>query len=347
MPHTNKAVLAIDAHGGDHGLAVTLPAAVAALKADPGIVIHLLGCQPDIEKSLAGNTSPGATDPEIQDRLEFHYVESALPMDVGAVTALRRGEGSSLWEAISQVANGEADACVSGGNTGAMMALGVRLVGMLPGIERPVLMAYIPNTHGFTAALDLGANLSVNERQLVQFAVMGSVTAEYVDGIENPRVALLNVGHEENKGPVTLQAAHKLLKDMPINYIGFVEGNDLYAGTVDVAVCDGFSGNLIIKSSEGLARMTKAQIRQSISGSVRGRLGAWLAKPVLKGVLARLNPSAHNGAPLLGLRGIVVKSHGHANAAAFEQAILEAAQAARKQLPQRIDKLIHQYNLEA
>jgi len=345
MPRQTKVRLAVDAHGGDHGLSATLPAAFAALRGDSAIEIVMVGRREDIESGLAD--TPGASDKSLRERLDFHYVESALPMDVRAVTALRKGEGSSLWEAIRLVADARADGCVSGGNTGAMMALGVRLVGMLPGIERPVLMAYIPHANGFTAALDLGANLSVTERQLVQFAVMGSLTAEKVDGIANPRVGLLNVGHEESKGPMIVQAAHALLKEMPINYIGFVEGNDLYAGTVDVAVCDGFSGNLIIKASEGLARMTMLQLRQAFAGSLRGRLGAWLARPALVRMLAGLDPSAHNGAPLLGLRGVVVKSHGHADDKAYTQAILEAAQAARKELPQRIDSLIQQYHLEA
>lgn len=347
MPQASKAVLAVDAHGGDHALAVTLPAAFAALRDDRGIEIVMVGRREDIERAVERGRATESGQAELRERLSFHYVDSALPMDVRAVSALRKGEGSSLWEAIRLVANGEAHACVSGGNTGAMMALGVRLVGMIPGIERPVLMAYIPHAHGFTGALDLGANLSVTERQLVQFAVMGALTAEKVDGIDNPRVGLLNVGHEESKGHVVVQAAHALLKEMPINYIGFVEGNDLYTGKVDVAVCDGFSGNLIIKASEGLARMTMAQLRASFSGSLRGRLGAWLARPALERMLARMDPSAHNGAPLLGLRGVVVKSHGHADIRAYTQAILEAAQAARKTLPQRIDSLIQQYHLEA
>jgi glycerol-3-phosphate acyltransferase PlsX len=176
---------------------------------------------------------------------------------------------------------------------------------------------------------------------------MGSVTAEKVDGRENPRVGLLNVGHEENKGHTVVQAAHALLKEMPINYVGFVEGNELFTGTVDVAVCDGFSGNLILKASEGLARMLMSQLRQALSSSVWGRLGAWFARPALERMLARMDPSAHNGAPLLGLRGVVVKSHGHADAKAYTQAIMEAAQAARKNLPQRIDSLIQHYHLEA
>ena len=342
-----KAVIAIDAHGGDHGLAVTLPAAVGALKTDPDIRIRMLGVKSDIQQFLDRNRDIASSVSSLEDRFSFGYVESFLPMDVRAVSALRRGKGSSLWEAISLVAESGADACVSGGNTGAMMALGVRQTGMIPGIERPVLMAYIPNADDFTAALDLGANLSVNERQLVQFAVMGSIKAEHIDGIDQPRVGLLNVGHEENKGTVTVQAAHQILKEMPINYIGFVEGNDLFTGSVDVAVCDGFSGNLILKSSEGLARMAMEELRKTLGSTLRGRLGAWLAKPALKTMLASMDPSAHNGAPLLGLKGIVVKSHGHANVRAFTEAITEAARSARKQLPHKIDSLIQQYNLEA
>lgn len=346
MAEQNRTVIAVDAHGGDHGLEVTLPATLAALESDSGLEVLMLGRQPELDQALAANFVPG-TRSATHERLKLVPVEKALPMDVSPVAALRRGQGSSLWEAIALVAGGRADACVSGGNTGAMMALGVRLVGMLTGIERPVLMAYLPHGSGFTAALDLGANLSVSERQLLQFAVMGAVTAEHVDGIRNPRVALLNVGHEDNKGPVIVQAAHALLREMPINYIGFVEGNDLFSGSVDVAVCDGFTGNLVLKSSEGLARMIQGQIGDALRGTVRGRIGAWLARPALRGLLARLDPSAHNGAPLLGLRGNVIKSHGHADVKAFTQAINEAAKTARKQLPSRIDSLIQQYHLEA
>ncbi|HKJ18141.1 MAG TPA: phosphate acyltransferase PlsX [Xanthomonadales bacterium] len=346
MADKNKAVIAVDAHGGDHGLDVTLPATLDALEADHHLEIRMLGRQADFDQFLAAKSVAGI-NPQVKDRFDFVAVETELAMDVSPIAALRRGKGSSLWEAIALVANGEADACVSGGSTGAMMALGVRLSGMLTGIERPVLMSYVPNASGFTGALDLGANLSVSERQLVQFAVMGSITAEHVDGIENPRVGLLNVGHEDNKGPVIVQAAHALLKEMPLNYVGFVEGNDLYAGSVDVAVCDGFTGNLVLKSNEGLARMITSQMKNAMRGSFRGRLGAWIARPALKSLLVRLDPSAHNGAPLLGLRGNVIKSHGHANKAAFTQAIFEAAKTARKKLPKRIDSLIQQYNLEA
>ena len=347
MPERSKATLAVDAHGGDHGLAVTLPAVLAALQADPAIEITLVGRSEDLDVARAGDLAASCHKAEAAQQLRFQFAESSLAMDVRAVTALRTGAGSSLWEAIRLVNELQADGCVSGGSTGAMMAIGVRQIGMIPGIERPVLMAHIPRDNGCTAALDLGANLSVTERQLVQFAVMGSLAAEHVDGVENPRVGLLNVGHEESKGHVVVQAAHSMLKEVPINYVGFVEGNDLYTGVVDVAVCDGFSGNLILKSGEGLARMAMSQLRETFSSTLGGRLGAWFARDALRGMLARMDPSAHNGAPLLGLRGVVVKSHGHADVRAFTQAILEAAQAARKNLPQRIDSLIQQYHLEA
>lgn len=339
-----RIALAVDAHGGDRGLGVTVPAARAALAEDRELEIRLVGLAAELEPALQRPESAGQGPAA---RLTVYPAESALPMDVRAVTALRKGEGSSLWEALRLVAEGRADGCVSGGNTGAIMALAVRLLGMLPGVERPVLMGYLPHRRGFTAVLDLGANLSVNERQLVQFAVMGSVAVERAGGRENPRVALLNVGHEDSKGHVLVQAANALLRDMPLNYIGFVEGHDLFNGKVDVAVCDGFSGNLILKSIEGLARMIAAELTEALSGSLRGRLGARLARPALRGVLARLDPSAHNGAPLLGLRGVVIKSHGHADVKAFSRAIMEAARAARIGIPQKIDSLVQQYHLEA
>ena len=279
------------------------------------------------------------------DRLKIIEASHALASDARPVEALRRGKGSSMWLAMEQVASGQAQACVSAGSTAAMLALGVKLLGMLPGIERPALMSRIPSATGHTSLLDLGANLNVSAYQLVQFAIMGSV-ASPIDGNAQPTVALLNVGHEDSKGDSIVKEAHAMLKELPINYIGFIEGHDIFAGKADVAVCDGFSGNLILKSGEGLSKMFFRHLDLALRSGVRAKLGGVLARPALDRVLARFEPSKQNGAPLLGLRNVVVKSHGNANREAMGHAIAEAVEEARRQVPQAIESMIQDYSIE-
>ncbi|MGH8034385.1 MAG: phosphate acyltransferase, partial [Lysobacterales bacterium] len=223
----------------------------------------------------------------------------------------------------------------------------VKLVGMLPGILRPALMARVPAASGYTGMLDLGANVSVNAQQLVQFAVMGSVTVEVADGKSRPRVALLNVGHDDSKGHDVVREAHRQLKELPLNYIGFIEGHDIFSGIADVAACDGFAGNLILKSGEGLVRLVADELKNALHSSPVTRIGALLVQPALRRRLARLDPAAHNGAPLLGLNGVVIKSHGHANVTAMTHAILEAGREARRGVPEKIGSAIRAFHLEA
>ena len=338
-------VLALDAHGGDQGLAVCVPAAVAALAADPGLCMVLTGDARALESALESALAAAAGN--VASRVRVLHAESVLTMDAKPAQVLRRGRDSSLWKAFEQVAAGQAHGCVSGGNTAAMMTVGVKLLGMLPGIQRPALMAYVPNLHGHTGMLDLGANLSVSARQLAQFAVMGSVTAREVGGIERPRVGLLNVGHEDGKGHEVVREAHTLLRSLDLNYVGFVEGNDIFDGTVDIAVCDGFAGNLVLKSSEGLARMLQQELRNTLQSGLLSRAGGLLARPALRRMLARLDPSAHNGAPLLGLNGVAIKSHGSADRKGMTRAITEAAREARRKVHVRIETSLREYRLEA
>ena len=332
----NKTILALDVHGGDFGPAVTIPAALDVLAAQANVEILLCGMAKDIRPLLGQHAS---------DRLTIIAASHTLTSDARPVEALRRGRGSSLWLAMEQVASGRAHACVSAGSTAAMLALGVKLLGMLPGIERPALMSRIPSATGHTSLLDLGANLNVSANQLVQFAIMGSV-ASPVDGGAQPTVALLNVGHEDSKGDAVVKEAHAMLKELPINYIGFIEGHDIFAGKADVAVCDGFSGNLILKSGEGLAKMFFRHIDLALSSGVRAKLGGALVRPSLQRILARFEASKHNGAPLLGLRNVVVKSHGNANREALGHAIFEAVEEARQQVPQLIASMIQDYSIE-
>jgi glycerol-3-phosphate acyltransferase PlsX len=339
---SDKTVLALDAHGGDRGLDVSVPGALAALQADQALSIVLVGNREEIQREL-DQRGPGS---DVGARVSVHHADTVIAMDAKPAAVLRRGRDSSMWKAFELVAEQHADACISGGNTAAMMVTGVKLLGMLHGIQRPALMAYVPNMNGFTGLLDLGANLNVSAEQLVQFAVMGSVTAQLAEGIDNPRVGLLNVGHEDSKGHNLVKDAHDRLQALPINYCGFIEGNDIYAGTVDVAVCDGFAGNLILKSGEGLARMLMQEFRSTFTESARARAGAALAGPALRRMLARLDPSAHNGAPLLGLSRVAVKSHGGADLKGMTRAILEASREARRQVPRKIEASIHDYHLE-
>lgn len=347
-----KTVLALDAHGGDQGLAVSVPAALVALAEDPRLEIVLVGDQPQIEAAveaaLASSREPAraSAGAECRARLRVLHAGSIIPSDARPAAALRRGRDSSLWKAFELVAAHEAAACVSAGSTAAMMVLGVKLLGMLPGIQRPALMGYLPNCNGYTGMLDLGANLQVSARQLAQFAVMGTVTAQVVEGIDRPRVGLLNVGHEESKGHETVRAAHELLQGLPLNYAGFIEGHDIFAGTVDIAVCDGFAGNLVLKSSEGLAHMLLGEFRKALNSNAWSRAGALLARPSLRRMLAHLDPAAHNGAPLLGLNGVAIKSHGSSDRKGTTRAIVEAGREARRQVHKRIETSIREYRLE-
>jgi len=332
--------VSLDASGGDSGLAVTLPAAIQALDSDADLKIILVGQKKTMEHALAREKH------SMGSRLVLSDAPDSLPMDAKPAAVLRRGQSSSMWKALQLLADGDASACVSGGSTAALMTLGVKLVGLLDGIQRPALMAYVPGQNGHTGMLDLGANLNVSARQLVQFAVMGSVTAQLTAGIAKPRVGLLNVGHEETKGLEVVREAHQQLKALPLNYVGFIEGNDIFSDTVDVAVCDGFVGNLILKSCEGLARFLFAEVKATLDSSWTTRIGALLAKRALRTGLAHLDPSAHNGAPLLGLKGVVVKSHGSADSAGMTQAILEAGRGARRQVPDTIKESILAFHLE-
>ena len=342
---TDRIVLALDAHGGDFGPDVTIPAALDVLASQSNLEILLCGISEDISlvlnKFISDHTLKHGTD-----RLRVIDASHALTPDARPVAALRRGKGSSLWLALEQVAAGRAHACVSAGSTAAMLALGVKLLGMLPGIERPALMSRVPSASGHTNLLDLGANLHVSAYQLVQFAIMGSVACP-VDGLSGaPKVALLNVGHEDSKGDAVVKEAHAMLKELPINYTGFIEGHDIFAGKADVAVCDGFSGNLIIKSGEGLATMIFRHIDMAMKNGWLAKAGAFFLRKSLHDTLERFEPSKHNGAPLLGLRGVVVKSHGNADREALGHAIREAVVEAERQVPQLIESMINDFSIE-
>ncbi|MEB5970918.1 phosphate acyltransferase PlsX [Pantoea dispersa] len=330
-----RLTLAVDAMGGDFGPCVTVPAALQALASHTQLVLLLVG-DPDIISSFLAKA-----DSSLLGRVQVIPAESVIASDAKPSQAIRNSRGSSMRVALELVKEGKAQACVSAGNTGALMGLAKLLLKPLDGIERPALMTVLPHQqHGKTVVLDLGANVDSDSEMLVQFAVMGAVMAEEVLEISQPRVALLNIGQEETKGLETIRAASAVLRASPqINYIGYLEGNDLLTGKTDVLVCDGFVGNVTLKTMEGVVRMFLSLLKSSGEGKKRAWWLKWLGRWIQKRLAKRfghLNPDQYNGACLLGLRGTVIKSHGAANQRAFAVAIEQAEQAVRKQVPERI-----------
>lgn len=321
--------------GGDFGPCVTVPASLQALASNLQLHLLLVG-DPDVISPLLAKA-----DPSVLERLQVVPAESVIAGDAKPSQAIRASRGTSMRIALELIKSGEAQACVSAGNTGALMGLAKLLIKPLDGIERPALMTVIPNQQrGKTVVLDLGANVECDSTMLVQFAVMGSVMAEEVLDIAQPRVALLNIGEEETKGLDNIREASAVLKKtQAINYIGYLEGNDLLTGKTDVMVCDGFVGNVTLKTMEGVIRLFLSLLKSSSEGGKRAwwlkLLGRWLQKRVARR-FGHLNPDQYNGACLLGLRGTVIKSHGAANQNAFAVAIEQAVQAVQRQVPDRI-----------
>ena len=310
--------VAVDAMGGDHGPSVTVPACLAFLRAEPAASIVLVG-QEGILRPELGRHAPMAAE-----RLRIVHAEEVVAMDEAPALALKHKKNSSMRLAINLVKSGEAQCCVSAGNTGALMATAKFVLKTLPGIDRPAIATTLPTQNGHTYVLDLGANVDCTAEHLLQFGIMGSILASAVDRKASPTVGLLNIGHEEMKGGEVVRQAGELLRRSHLNFRGNVEGDDVYQGTVDVVVCDGFVGNVALKTSEGLARMIASIIKEEFGRSLFTRLLGLLALPVLRAIRHRLDGRRYNGASLLGLRGIVVKSHGSADTFAF-QCALEAA----------------------
>lgn len=330
--------IAVDAMGGDYGPRVTVSAACEALQRHPDLQILLFGQQPSLEPHLA--RLPGS----IKQRLQPVHAETIVTMDDKPSFALRRRRDSSMFMALKAVAEGRADACVSAGNTGALMAMGRCILQTLPGIDRPAITSAIPTLNGHAYMLDLGANVDCSSEHLLQFAIMGSVMLQAVERIEHPRVGLLNIGAEEIKGNEQVRLASRLLsEETELNYIGFVEGDGVFAGKADLIVCDGFVGNISLKSSEGLARLIGRKVRQSFTRNLYRRLLAVLARPILKELQEQLDPGRRNGASMLGLQGIVVKSHGSATQSCFSHAIDQAISEAEMNIPALISKHLERH----
>ncbi|WP_297810932.1 phosphate acyltransferase PlsX [uncultured Methylophaga sp.] len=324
--------ISIDAMGGDHGPEVVVPAALSALKKHPEVSFVLVGDKDTLDYELQRH--------HVQDdpRMQVHHASQRVEMDDLPSQALRGKKDSSMRVAINLVKEGRAAACVSAGNTGALMATARFVLKTLPGIERPAIVSALPTMTGHTYVLDLGANVDSSAAHLVQFAVMGSVLAELVDGKPNPTVGLLNIGSEEIKGNERVKEASRLLEQTDLNYQGYVEGDGLYHGDVDVLVCDGFVGNVALKASEGVAHMIRHYLREAFTRNWLTKLAAVIASPVLKAFRRELDPRAFNGANLIGLQGIVIKSHGSADAFSFANAIDIAIVEAEKDVPNNISK---------
>ncbi|MCL5499717.1 phosphate acyltransferase PlsX [Escherichia coli] len=330
-----RLTLALDVMGGDFGPSVTVPAALQALNSNSHLNLLLVGDPDAITPLLA------KADFEQRSRLLVIPAQSVIASDARPSQAVRNSRGSSMRMALELVKEGRAEACVSAGNTGALMGLAKMLLKPIEGIERPALVTVLPHQQkGRTVVLDLGANVDCDGKMLAQFAVMGAVMAEEVVGIANPRVALLNIGEEETKGHDNIRDAAAILKAVPaINYIGYLEANELLTGKTDVLVCDGFTGNVTLKTMEGVVRVFLSLLKSQGEGKKRSwwliLLKRWLQKSLSRR-FSHLNPDQYNGACLLGLRGTVIKSHGAANQRAFTVAIEQAVQAVQRQVPRRI-----------
>ncbi|MBF8661305.1 phosphate acyltransferase PlsX [Pseudomonas putida] len=323
-------IIAIDAMGGDFGPRSIVQASIACLSATPSLHLTLVGQSSLLEDLVSGFSAADRA------RLQILGAAEVIGMDERPSQALRGKPDSSMRVALELVRDGKAQACVSAGNTGALMALSRAVLKTLPGIDRPAMVAAIPTRTGYCQLLDLGANVDCTAEQLYQFAVMGSVAAQAL-GVQRPRVALLNVGTEDIKGNQQVRLAANLLQGARgLNYVGFIEGDGLYRGAADVVVCDGFVGNILLKSSEGLATMVAQRIEQTFRRGLLSRLAGAVAMPLLKRVQADLAPARHNGASFLGLQGIVVKSHGAAGVEGFQSAIQRALIEIQENLPRRL-----------
>lgn len=324
--------------GGDNGPSITVPAAIQACEEFSNLHIKLCGREGQIRPYLEN------VKPYVRRQLDIVHCEEFVANDTKPSSVIRDKSDTSMRKALELILENQASACVSAGNTGALFALSYYLLKPLEGVKRPALISALPRGQKKKVfLLDLGANVESDANTLFQYAVMGSVLVQQVEGINRPKVALLNVGVEQNKGNGVVKAAHDLLTDIPdINYVGYVEGGELFHSEVDVIVADGFVGNVVLKASEGLAKFLMREAKRVAKKNWGTKFLAWFALPLLKRVYNKVNPDQYNGASLIGLRGIVVKSHGNASKDAFYYAILEAMKEVERRVPQQIESKINQ-----
>ena len=330
-------IIALDAMGGDHGPKVIVPAAKMALGEIPGIQLVLVGDEYQLKSEV---DSLGLAN---EARIRIHHASEVVATDEAPALALKKKKDSSMRVAINLVKQQTVQACVSAGNTGALMATGKFVLKMIPGISRPAICTMLPTMGGHTLMLDLGANLECTPENLTEFAIMGSILAQSVDGLESPTVGLLNIGTEAGKGSEVIKQASQLISESGLNYYGFVEGDDIYRGTVDVIVADGYAGNVSLKTAEGMVALISHVLKREFSKNLVTKFTALVALPVLRAVRKILDPRRYNGASLLGLNGIVIKSHGGADTSSFFNAIKIASIEIEKDVPQRISRVVGSY----
>jgi glycerol-3-phosphate acyltransferase PlsX len=329
------ASIAVDVMSGDSGAPELIPGALRAVALDPDLELILVGQPAVIDPALAQASQA------VRARVSVHPAASIVGMSEHPREAIRKRKDSSMRIAIDLVKEGRAGAMVSAGNTGALTAMAHFVLKTVGPVERAPIMSSVPARNGgHTHMLDLGANTKASAMQLAQFATMGSIVARDVFAIERPRVGLLNIGEEETKGHEVVQEAHELIRTAGVNYLGFVEGNNIFDGSVDVVVTDGFTGNVALKSMEGLAKLIVEQLRTEFTRDLASKLSALLARPVLRRVGEKLDPRRYNGACMVGLTAVVVKSHGSADRVAFAQAVATAATAMRRGLPAAIERAL-------
>ncbi|MFP3874334.1 MAG: phosphate acyltransferase PlsX [Thiohalophilus sp.] len=332
---TNTSItIALDCMGGDFGPDVVVPAAFKALSRHPELNLILVGQEPVIEQAIQAQKKKNS------DRLSIHHATQIVGMDELPSQALRGKKDSSMRVAINLVKEGAAQACVSAGNTGALMATARFVLKMLPGIDRPAICTTLPTIEGHTHVLDLGANVDSDAQTLLEFAVMGAALTSAANNQREPTIGLLNIGEEEIKGNERVKEAARLLSNSNLNYIGYVEGDGIFNGAADVIVCDGFVGNVMLKTTEGVAKMISYYMKQEFKRNPLTLLAGLIAMPVLKAFKKRIDPREYNGASLLGLQGIVIKSHGSADAYSFTTAISEAVLEVNKNVPARITRVL-------
>ena len=324
--------VSIDASGGDFGFPVTVKAGINALGIYKDLHLNFVGDEKGIQNEL-NNHSIYKT---FLDRISITHTSEVISMDDSPSTALRHKKDSSMRVAIDLIENGTVDACVSAGNTGALMAIARFILKTIEGVDRPAIMGSFPTLNGHIHVLDLGANVDSKPETLLQFAFMGSITVQNTENIPNPTIGLLNVGVEEIKGHDKIQDTAELLKASSLNYSGFVEGDDIYKGVVDVIVCDGFEGNIALKASEGVANLFSYFLKKSFNRNLLTKIVALLAKPIMNNFKSHVDPGQYNGASLLGLKGVVVKSHGNADVDSYFQAIKEAYLEAHAKITDKI-----------
>ncbi len=332
-----KTVIALDAMSGDRGANVVVDAALFSAERYPELDLILVGDQAILADLLKNSQASDA----LRERIHIHHATEVVTMDDPPAQALRTKKNSSMRVAINLVKEGTAHACVSAGNTGALMATARFVLKMIPGIDRPAICGALPATQGHTFMMDLGANVDCSSEHLYQFALMGTVLVNAIDDIASPRVGLLNIGEEEIKGNDVVKQASQLLSESNLNYIGYVEGNDIFGEKADVIVTDGFAGNISLKSTEGVAKMIGEYLRQEFSRNALNKLIGLIALPVLSAFKRRIDPRRYNGASLLGLQGIVVKSHGGADKVAFGNAIKIAMLEVKHNVTSVIDNRIN------